>query len=364
MNNKILGNNKKEVIYLKIKSIEENKPQIKKPLDYSDPSKIFNIIINALMNSEKVIKLRDLIPILILEHPVLNNIYIISKEQWLLYYNYDIIKKCINNKILKVKYDLLDKNENKYTKIIRKNKKNIIRYIMQNIPLKLYSKIFIQFLKDNEDIFKKFIFFFTDSLLNEKLEKTNNRIIKENNLNNIDKNKNSYNLLENNNEEIVLHSDNLTNNKKLYENFDIEFLPHKIDFLKTLEEQFRIFSEKQDYIYKIKEILGEENEYLKTEKNDISPVKTNLIMNINSSGSLGSLSFFDDDFENNVNNNGFSNVLLTQMNPPPNYIKKMLNDDNFFKKINKEEYYIGIEQFKDEMNKQLLLDSTSLKNYI
>ena len=357
MINKSNGNIKKEIFYLKIKSVEENKPQMKKSLDYSDlnnPNKIFIVINNAIKNAEKKIKFEDYIPMLIIEHPILNKIYIITKEQWQLYFNYDIIKKCIDNKILKVKYDLLEKNDNKYDKIIRKNKKKIIKYIMQNIPLKLYSKILIDFFKDNEDIFKKFIFYFTDKILNEKLENNNSKIRKDKNLDDIDMNININNLIGNNNEDTEESSDNLNENKKiknkkLFEIFDIEYLPHKIEFLKTLEEQFKIFSENQINISKVKEILGEENE--KIEKVNTSPMKTSLMININSSGSLGNISFLEDDYfeNNNSNNNGFSNILLTQMNPSPN-IKKMLNDDNFFKKINKEEYYIGIEQFKDEMN--------------
>ena len=93
-------------------------------------------------------------------------------------------------------------------------------------------------------------------------------------------------------------------------------------------------------------IIRDENNYYKIE-NDKNELKTSITFN-----SEGSGHFFRDDNFDNINKR--NNVLLTQLTPPPNYIKKLLDDNNFFKKIDKEEYYVGIEQFKDDINRKLL----------
>ena len=96
--------------------------------------------------------------------------------------------------------------------------------------------------------------------------------------------------------------------------------------------------------------LGEESESDKIENEKDMGLKTSLKLNLEES--ISNLSLFEEDVvENNEKEN---NVLLTQMNPPPSYVKKLLNDDNFFKQFDKEEYYMGIEKFKDEINRQFL----------
>ena len=108
-------NKNKEILYLKVKSLNEsNKPLIKRSLSQSylnDFNKIFALTKNAIKTLEKGKKLENYNTILILNHPVLTNVYIYSKEQWELYYNYNIIEQCINNKVLKMNYNLTNKNE-------------------------------------------------------------------------------------------------------------------------------------------------------------------------------------------------------------------------------------------------------------
>ena len=346
---------KKELLYLKIKSAkEDSKPLVKRSLEYSflnDYAKIKNIVKNAITTLEKPINLQNIITVLILTHPTLDNIYVYSKEQWQLYYNYKIIEQCINNKIVKVKYELLDKSE--YLKNYRKNKRKVIKYIIQNIPINLFSKIFLKFLKEKEEITKQFEYFFIQELINE-VPKLNDKIVKKDTkLDDIEMNLNLNNLI--NNEETEESSLDVIEKKlqkeKLFPQLDKEYLLHSNDFIKTLEEQFKMYSEKQINLYKIKEIIGEDNND-KIENENIG-LKTSLKMNLE--GSISNLSLFED--ENFESNNKDNNVLLTQMNPPPNYVKKLLSDDNFFKKLDKEEYYIGIEQFKDELNRQLLIST-------
>ena len=348
-------NQSKEILYIKIKSLNEsNKPLIKKSILHSylsDYNKISAQVKNAIITLEKGIKLEEYKTILILNHPILTNVYIYSKEQWQLYYNYNIIDQCINNKILKMNFDLVNKDDN--LKIFRKNKKKVIKYIIQNISIKLFSKIFFKFLKENGNLTKKFECFFIQELLNEKPEKNKNKKNNiDNNLDDLDMNLNINNIISNEETEessgdILEHS---TKKEKLFPKLDEEYLLHSIDFLKSLESQFKTFSEKIENLNKIKEITGEESESDKIEDEKDMGLKTSLKLNLEES--ISNLSLFEEDVvENNEKEN---NVLLTQMNPPPSYVKKLLNDDNFFKQFDKEEYYMGIEKFKDEINRQFL----------
>ena len=352
-------NKNKEILYLKVKSLNEsNKPLIKRSLSQSylnDFNKIFALTKNAIKTLEKGKKLENYNTILILNHPILTNVYIYSKEQWELYYNYNIIEQCINNGVLKMNYNLTNKNES--LKILRHNKKKVIKYIIQNISLKIFSKIFFKFLKENENLTKKFELFFIQELLNEKPEKNKNKKNNiDNNLDDIDMNLNINSII--NNEETEESSGDTPENKirtgKLYPKLDEEYMLHSIDFLKSLETKFKSFSEKIENLNKIKEIIGEESESDKIENTKDIGMKTSLKINLEES--ISNLSLFDDDvMENNEKEN---NVLLTLMNPPPNYVKKLLNDDNFFKKIDKEEYYMGIEKFKDDINRQFLKNNS------
>ena len=349
-------NQKKELLYLKIKSIREsNKPLVKRSLEYpylNNYNKISSIMKNAISNLEKTINIEENNIIIIINHPVLSDIYIYSKDQWLLYYNYNIIEQCINNNILKIKYDLYDNNDS--LKNMGKNKKKVIKHIIQNISMKLFSKIFFNFLKENGEISKKFKNYFIAELLKEKPEKNKEKKTSK------DLDFNDLNLNINkkiNNEETEESSTDLNENKKVKKEIklDRDYFLHTVDFLKTLEEQFKSFSEKQENLNRIKELIGEESDDYKIDNNNIQ-MKTSLKINLEDSLSFSNLSLFVEDNTNN-NNNKENNVLLTQLTPPPGYFKKLLSDDNCFKSINKQEYYIGIEEFKDNINRQFLKNS-------
>ena len=159
-----------------------------------------------------------------------------------------------------------------------------------------------------------------------------------------------------NNEETEESSTDLNENKKVKKEIklDRDYFLHTVDFLKTLEEQFKSFSEKQENLNRIKELIGEESDDYKIDNNNIQ-MKTSLKINLEDSLSFSNLSLFVED--NTNNNNKENNVLLTQLTPPPGYFKKLLSDDNCFKSINKQEYYIGIEEFKDNINRQFLKNS-------
>jgi len=352
MTNNIVSSQKKELIYLKIRSaLEESKPLVKRTLDHSylkDFNKVDTLIKNAIKNLEKSIDINNYITIINLTHPTLSNIYIYSKEQWLLYCNFDIIEQCINNKTIKIEYELLDKNVE--LKKFRKNKRNVIKYIMENIPLKLYTKILLKFLKENESITKKLELFFTQELINENLETYNKIEKKENKLDDVDINLNINNIMTSC-DETEESSDIKLQKEKLYPKLDMEYVLHHEDFLKTLEKQLNTFSDNQNKILKIKQLIEEDDKNkIENENNSNQALKTSLKINLENNYS--NMSLLEEDNYDNINQR--SNVLLTQMNPPPDYVKKLLTDDNFIKKPDKTEYYMGIEYFKDEMNRKII----------
>lgn len=353
MTNNIVSSQKKDLIYIKIRSaLEESKPLVKRTLDHSqlnDFNKVDTLIKNAIKNLEKSINIKNYITVINLTHPTLQNIYIYSKEQWLLYYNFNIIEQCINNKTMKIEYELLDKNEE--LKKFRKNKRNVIKHIMKNIPLKLYIKILIKFLKENESISKKLELFFTQELINENLETYNKIEKKENNLDDIDINLNINNIVTSN-DETEESSDIKIQKEKLFPKLDMEYVLHHDDFLKTLDKQLNIFSDNQKKILKIKQLLEDDDDKnkIENENNSNQALKTSLKLNLE--GNYSNMSLFEEDNYDSINQK--SNVLLTQMNPPPDYVKKLLTDDNFLKKPDKNEYYMGIEYFKDEMNRKII----------
>ena len=342
---------KKELIFLKIKNaFEEKQPFLKRTLDLShlnDFHKVHSLIENAIISLEKAIDIQNYNTVINLTHPTLSNIDIYSKEQWLLYYNFNIIEQCINNKTMKIEYELYDKS---ISNNFKKNKRKVIKYIMENIPLKLYTKILLKFLKENENITKKLELFFTQELINENLESYNKVEKKDNNLDDMDINLNINNLITST-DETEESSDIKIQKEKLFPKLDTEYVLHYDDFLKTLEKQLNVFSDNQNNLFKIKEIITEDNKNkIENENLPNKALKTSLKLSLE--GNISNMSLFEDD--NYDTHNRGSNVLLTQMNPPPNYVKKLLNDDNFFKKVDKNEYYMGIEYFKDEMNRQLI----------
>jgi hypothetical protein len=352
MSSNITNNQKKELIYVKIRNaLEENRPLIKRSLDHSylgDFNKVNALIKTAIINLEKTIELKDYITVIILTHPILEDIYIYSKEQWLLYYNFNIIEQCINNKTMKIEYQLLDKNVE--LKQFRKNKRKIIKYLIQNIPLKLFKNIFMKFLKENEKIAKQFECFFILELTNENLETYNKKDTNNNNLDDYDSNLN-INIIASTDETEESSDIKFQKEKRIFAKLDEEYLLHHNDFLNEIEQRLNAFSDNQKNLFKIKEIIGDDDKS-KIENNNCENkvLKTSLLLNLEKS--ISNMSLLEDDNFDNVNKG--SNILLTQMTPPPDYVKKLLNDDNFFKKIDKNEYYTGYEFFKDGMNRELI----------
>ena len=59
----------------------------------------------------------------------------------------------------------------------------------------------------------------------------------------------------------------------------------------------------------------------------------------------------DDNMNENIN-------LYSVLNPPRNYVENLLNDEKYFKKLNKEEYNKGIEEYKDQLSRDLIQNLT------
>ena len=192
------------------------------------------------------------------------------------------------------------------------------------------SKIFQQYLINvliNDDTYsyknnQQNLSIVKEEILNENLN-INSIIDEENdNKNNENKNKN-------------------TNNKTYY--FDNE------DFITILNDNFKKFSEYENYLNNIKSIIKEENEEIN--KNIIKEKNIyNTSLQLAPTKSIEHL-LKDDSYEI------VSKNLMSVLNPPSKSapsksVSKLLNEEKFFKKIDKGEYYIGLEEYKDKLSRE------------
>ena len=336
-----MNNKEKDTYYLKIKQC---KSFVKRDFHSSD-LKDFNImngkIINAISFIEKQIvgKLNDYFVIIILNHPELNKIYIYCKEQWDLYYKYNIIEECINNRTLKMESILKLKKEEKLissTKLMRENRNAIMKYILKNLSLDLYLNSLLNFLKENQEIMQNFIKYFINEIINNDISLTPN----------ID----DDNLEENINiDNIINNGENKKNiNKKKDMEISEQYYLHKKDFISALDERFKTFSKNQKSFEEIVKTFKEnDNKLSDIDIKETYVHQTNLQLNNNQS--LGRMSLSNNDEDDN-----YKNILCTVLNPPPQYVQNLMNSDKYFKKFNKNEYYIGLEDYKDHLNREYM----------
>ena len=334
-------NDADKVYYLKVKKYNTKRPISKRVYDYSllnDYDKMKDLIIEIILDMIKEKDLNGRFPLLILNHPEIKEILIYSKEQWELYYKYNLIKDCISNKTLKVEYLLYEANEKEQMHTIpkiRENKKIVIKYIIKNLPLNLLSYIFITFLKERNDVLKDY----EKYLINEITTK---------NINIMDNNLNNDNIEENINiNSIINESQKEESAKKTYV-LDKDYFIHKNDFLNLLDERFKKFSENQQSFDIIKNLVKEDEEIIKEESSSEKGNYFNSSMELRNDKSLKNISLFADELDTNNNNK----ILLTVLNPPHEYVKNLMSEQNFFKKFNNKEYYVGIEEYKDEINRK------------
>ena len=341
---------KKDVYYLKanyIKDInflktKQSKSYIKRDFHYSD-LKDFDImkgkIINTIIEKEKEKHLNDYLPVIILNHPEINEIYIYCKEQWDIYYKFNLIEACISNKTLKIDFYLKLKKEVS-TETMRENSTIIFKYILKNLPIDLYLNSLIHFLKDNTDILKNYELFLINELIKNDITTPN--IVEDN----LDENINIDTIINNGKKENKKNK--IKNSIAEINEFNEQYYLHRKDFISILDERFKTFSKNQRSFEEIKKTFKEKDNILSDiEIKENYTHKTSL--DLKNDQSLERMSLLSDD-KDEINNN----ILFTVLNPPPQYVKNLMNNDKYFKKFNKDEYYIGLEDYKDQLNRDYM----------
>ena len=243
---------------------------------------------------------------MILHHPKLKMIQINNKQDWDFLNENKIINECIESiiinkekdirrNILKINY--ANKNtENKTTKYI-----DIVKYIINNYSLDTYFTLLLNFLKSRSDILSDFNFYLINDLLKLKDIQEKGETKAENIIN-----------------------QKIVQNKTILENNII---------LQNLENKFQELKKMKNNYEQISDII----------------VDKKYEININKkSKSMPSPS----DIWNEDKENSMKSVFNIYKSSPDYFIRDSKNSD-LFGIQNREEYYNGIDGFKDEL-KQLL----------
>ena len=243
---------------------------------------------------------------MILHHPKLKMIQINNKQDWDFLNENKIINECIESiiinkekdirrNILKINY--ANKNtENKTTKYI-----DIVKYIINNYSIDTYFTLLLNFLKSRRDILTDFNFYLINDLLKLKDIQEKGETKAENIIN-----------------------QKIVENKTILENNII---------LQNLENKFQELKKMKNNYEQISDII----------------VDKKYEININKkSKSMPSPS----DIWNEDKENSMKSVFNIYKSSPDYFIRDSKNSD-LFGIQNREEYYNGIDGFKDEL-KQLL----------
>lgn len=243
---------------------------------------------------------------MILHHPKLKMIQINNKQDWDFLNENKIINECIESiiinkekdirrNILKINY--ANKNtENKTTKYI-----DIVKYIINNYSIDTYFTLLLNFLKSRSDILTDFNFYLINDLLKLKDIQEKGETKAENIIN-----------------------QKIVQNKTILENNII---------LQNLENKFQELKKMKNNYEQISDII----------------VDKKYEININKkSKSMPSPS----DIWNEDKENSMKSVFNIYKSSPDYFIRDSKNSD-LFGIQNREEYYNGIDGFKDEL-KQLL----------
>ena len=350
MNNNKQNINKKYYFRLRRYEISENNSinnskikniTLKREFDYQylkDYDKMMENFVNLIKEIRKK-DIEDRIPIIVLNHSEINEIYIYTKEQWDLYFKFNIIQECFNNNVLKAEYILAPKEEMQKTYKLIENKKEIIKYIIKNIPLKMHLNIILSFLNGNMEICKKYEKYFLDKILNCDVNQLNNLFENE---------------IKNDNDEILESNININNIKNEFNfeakkenkiHFDEEYYIHREEFIQILDKQFKIFSKYKKSLDRINEILEEkENIFLQDSENNIH--NTSIIFQKDTS--FNNIGLNDNNIDKDVG-------LNSMLNPPKEFVKDLLDEDEkFFKQMSEKEYYDGLTQYKDQLYRDFI----------
>lgn len=348
------NNSKNSIFFLKIKKYEKKMPFRRRDINSSilnDYDKIFKEMLDEIMKIEVDKNLKGRFPILVISHPDIKDIFIYSKEQWDLYFNYNIIEKCKSNKSFKIEYYLLNNtNKTKDSKIeqkIKDCKKEIIKYIIETIACDKIFNILIKFLnqrKDFAELFKEYLI--TDLINNNRYkidEKDSNEDLDENiNINEI--------MNYDEKDDIKINKIDKKKIEKRYKGYYID----NNEFTNVLNNKFKVFSKHQKSFNYIRNILKDDEE---KNKKDIRQIKKDneqnekIYQSLELRGGQSLENLINDSSSFSINDN----VLQSVLNPPSKYIPNLMVNDKFFKKFNKDEYYIGIEDYKDQLNRESFL---------
>ena len=245
---------------------------------------------------------------MILHHPKLNMIQINNKQDWDFLIENNIINECIENiiinkeknirrNILKINY--ANKNtENRTTKYI-----DIVKYIINNYSFEKFITLLLNFIKSRKDVLTDFNFYIINDLL--KLKDLQEKAEK--------------------NEENIL-SQEMVENKT---NFESDL------FLQNLENKFNEIKEMKK-LYDTKSDIYFEKKF---DKNSNTTINTN---NMTTQSDL-----YSKDKDNNIKS------VFNIYKSSPDYYKIDSKNGNLFRMQNREEYYNGIDGFKDELKKLL-----------
>ena len=234
------------------------------------------------------------------------NIEINNKEEWDILYNYNIINECINSNKLKLYYDIIEENENN---IINQtlDLKKIINYIKDKMPKDYILNLFFQFFSINKDIAELFKTFFLNEIKKVKIDEIeNNFTIK--------------------NEQLKEYINNLININENIEKKDSNNSLKLIKSLHTLRDIKNIINEDEDSF--------EKNNINNTDLNEerINKIKEDIFETIDSSDN----NLFLTSYKSNIDRD------------------KVFDEKNLFKKFNRNEYYVGIETFKDKLSHDII----------
>ena len=343
--------------YLKIKKYNQSQPIIiRREFEYSslgNYEQMYDIIKNAILILRKEKGIDNHIPILILYHPTINEIFIYSKEQWDFYYKFNIIDECLYNKSLKIDFILIYSNK-KHDDINKKlilNKKNVTKYLIKKIPLNIYLDISLNFFESRDDICKIFQNYMINELINDDMYSFKTTKDAENSLEVINEEFDNLDI-----NSIINPGEKKDKKKAEVKNNNInikEYIVENNEFintLKALKDQSKIFSKNKKYLSDIQNVVEEENENKEINKNVDEEKKVfNSNFNLVPGKSFDHLLKDEDSYDNITSNN-----LKSVLNPPSKYVPNLLDKEKYFKKLDKGEYYIGLEEYKDQLNRESL----------
>ena len=323
-------NNDKNYISLKIKKEKKNKVlYVRRKVEHSELKKYDNILdaIYQIVN-DKIDNSNNIYLEMYLYHKdeKLKKIIIYNKEEWNFLYNYNIIDECISkDNQLKIDYKVYTQEEKVDEKIKANNFKKIISYILENIPYEFYLNSLYNFFKDKKDIEELFKIY----LINQLME-TNLKDIKKNSYLNDDVKSKDLEKINNNN------SENININKN-YEKYLID----SEEFLNIFKNNINQISKKSNFLKNIKNIIYNNDE---KELKDSLENKT-----ISNSLNLITKKKYFERMNENENLFNFQSLLVLKNE----YKNNILEENNFFKLLNNEEYNTGIKQLKDKLYKNI-----------